>query len=171
MELQKWISHIAQVIYTDSMFTSYFYLEQVKSKQVPAAITHNLVYQLFLLLNRQGKKAGEEVKYCFDSFCEYLSERISLNEFKGQRYQTIISFITKQYETLVCNNISSNFEKRTTPYFLGCRSSQWVSSVEINSDARGSESKFEGDKKEKSGELVKKSKVFYIVWMMNHRWL
>ncbi|KAG0789752.1 hypothetical protein G6F57_005979 [Rhizopus arrhizus] len=89
MELQKWISHIAQVIYTDSMFTSYFYLEQVKSKQVPAAITHNLVYQLFLLLNRQGKNAGEEVKYCFDRFCEYLSERISLNEFKATSQATL----------------------------------------------------------------------------------
>lgn len=63
--------------------------------------------------------------------------------------------MAKQYETLECKNISSNFEKRTIPYFLGCRSSQWVSGVEINSGARGSESKFERGKREKSGEIVK----------------
>ena len=47
LEIQKLISHVIQVVYAESMFANYFYLDQIKSKQVAAAITHNLAYRLF----------------------------------------------------------------------------------------------------------------------------
>ncbi|EIE75719.1 hypothetical protein RO3G_00423 [Rhizopus delemar RA 99-880] len=101
LKIQKLVSHTAQVIYTGFMFADYFYPYQVKNKQVPATITHSLVYQLFSLFTGQGKKADEEAKNCFDRFCESLPERTNLDEFRGQGYQASASFMAKQYEALV----------------------------------------------------------------------
>lgn len=64
------MSGIIQVVYAGPMFANYFYRNQLKNKQVPAIITHNLVYQLLPLLTGQGKKADEAVKSCFDRSCE-----------------------------------------------------------------------------------------------------
>ena len=101
------------------MFANYFYLDQIKNKQVSASITQNLVHYLFSSFIEQGKKVDKEVKNCFDRFCETLSKGINLYEFKSQVHQTIVSYMAKQYETLACNNISSKFEKRIIVYFLG----------------------------------------------------
>jgi hypothetical protein len=49
LEIQKMVFHITQVVYAESMSTSYFYLDQVSNKQVSVAITHNLVCQIFSL--------------------------------------------------------------------------------------------------------------------------
>ncbi|KAG1165068.1 hypothetical protein G6F36_013516 [Rhizopus arrhizus] len=92
------MSGIFQVVYAGPMFANYFYRNQLKNKQVPIIITHNLVYQLFPLLTGQGKKADEALK--------------------GQGYQAIISSRTKQYKALVRNSISSKFEKRLNLFFL-----------------------------------------------------
>ncbi|EIE79456.1 hypothetical protein RO3G_04161 [Rhizopus delemar RA 99-880] len=56
------MSGIFQVVYAGPMFANYFYRNQLKNKQVPIIITHNLVYQLFPLLTGQGKKADEADK-------------------------------------------------------------------------------------------------------------
>lgn len=96
LEIQKIVSHITQVIYAGSMLATYFYLNQVKNKQVIAAITPNLIYPLFsFFFIGQGKKANEKVRDCFDKYCEFLPEQIDLDEFKGQQYETIVSPIAK----------------------------------------------------------------------------
>ncbi|KAG1444506.1 hypothetical protein G6F55_012300 [Rhizopus delemar] len=96
LEIQKIVSHITQVIYAGSMLATYFYLNQVKNKQVIAAITPNLIYPLFsFFFIGQGKKANEKVRDCFDKHCEFLPEQIDLDEFKGQEYETIVSPIAK----------------------------------------------------------------------------
>ncbi|KAG1185359.1 hypothetical protein G6F36_006997 [Rhizopus arrhizus] len=83
-------------IYAGSMLAAYFYLNQVKNKQVIAAITPNLIYPLFsFFFIGQGKKANEKVRDCFDKHCEFLPEQIDLDEFKGQEYETIVSPIAK----------------------------------------------------------------------------
>lgn len=56
------------------MFANYFYLDQIKNKQVSASITQNLVHYLFSSFIEQGKKVDKEVKNCFDRFCETLKE-------------------------------------------------------------------------------------------------
>jgi hypothetical protein len=101
------------------MFANYFYLDQIKNKQVSASITQNLVHYLFPFFIEQGKKVDKEIKNCFDRFCEALPKGINLYEFKSQVHQTIVSYTAKQYESLACNNISSKFEKRIIVYFLG----------------------------------------------------
>lgn len=74
LEIQKLASHIIQVIHAEPMFANYFYLNQVKSRRVPADVTHNLIYQPFSLFIKQEKKTDEEVQSCFDRFCESLPE-------------------------------------------------------------------------------------------------
>lgn len=65
--IQKMVSHLTQVIYAGSILAqSYFYLDQVKNKKLPIAITHNLFYQLFpLFFTGQGKKTDKDDKNCF----------------------------------------------------------------------------------------------------------
>lgn len=100
------------------MFANYLYLDQFKNKQFFASIAQNLVHYLFSFFVEQEKKADEEAKNCFDRFCETLPKGINLYEFKKQGHQTIVTYMTKQYETLAYNNVSSKFGKRIIVYFL-----------------------------------------------------
>lgn len=119
LEIQKLASHITQVIHAEPIFANYFYLGQVKNRQVPAAIIHKLVYQLFSpFIN---KKTGEEAKSCFDRFCESLPEQINLDGFKGQEHQTIISSMVNQHEAFMCKTMSNTFKKETFSTFFSLK--------------------------------------------------
>lgn len=118
LEVQKLASHIIQVIHAEPMFANYFYLDQVKNRRVPAAITHNLIYQLFSIHIKQEKKTDEEVQSCFDRFCETLLEQINLDEFKDQKNQTIISSMVNQYENLTYKTMPNTFKKEPSFTFL-----------------------------------------------------
>jgi hypothetical protein len=80
------------------------------NNRVLTALSYNLIYQLFSLLTGQGKKSDAETNNCFDNFCESLPDKLNLDEYKGQGYQILVSFVAKQYETLVRNNVSSTIK-------------------------------------------------------------
>ncbi|CEP15549.1 hypothetical protein [Parasitella parasitica] len=118
-EIQKLVAHITQVVFAGSIFANYCYLVQVQNKEVPSEIDQNLIYQLFSVLTGQGKKAIDELQACLKKFCQSLPDSLDLNTYKGQGYSTVIYSMAKQYETLVRENISSNYESRTCRYLLG----------------------------------------------------
>lgn len=116
LEIQKLASHMTQVIYAGSMLASYFYLDQgknnqVKNKKFPIAITTCFInFSRYFLMDKKRKL----IKMTRTT----LPERINLDEFKSQGNQATVSCMSKQYETLVHNNLSSNCEKRTILYFF-----------------------------------------------------
>ncbi|CEP07070.1 hypothetical protein [Parasitella parasitica] len=118
-EIQKLVAHITQVVFAGSIFANYHYLGQVQNKEVPSEISQNLIYQLFSGLTGQRREASDELQACFRTFHESLPSGFDLNAYKGQGYSTIISSMAKQFETLVCENISSNYEARACRYLLG----------------------------------------------------
>ncbi|CEP14738.1 hypothetical protein [Parasitella parasitica] len=118
-EIQKLVVHITQLVFAGSIFANYYYLDQVQNKEVLSEINQNLIYQLFSVLTGRGKKANDELKVCFKKFYRSLPYDFDLDAYKGQGYSTIVSSMAKQYETLVRENISSNYDSRTCRYLLG----------------------------------------------------
>ncbi|KAL4209509.1 hypothetical protein AB4K20DRAFT_1977567 [Rhizopus microsporus] len=74
--------------------------------------TFNLFYNIFSIFAGQGKYASDSIKKSFKIFCESTSlTQSDLDKYASKGYMTIVSFMAKQYETLVRNY--------TSPYFCG----------------------------------------------------
>ena len=120
-ELQELVAHITQAVYAGSIFANYFYLDEVQKlgeNDIATVINQDTIYALFSQITGQGKKASEKIKECFKKFIESLNFDFDLEQYKSQGYQTVISIMANQYETLIRNSISGNYEKRTILYFL-----------------------------------------------------
>jgi hypothetical protein len=116
-EIRELIAHITQVVYAGSIFANYIYLNEVQIIHTSEPVSHNLIYQFFSVLTGQGKKATDKIKISFQSFCNVIPE-LKLKEYKGKSFQSVIAPAATSYESLVRNQVSYTFERKTLRYFL-----------------------------------------------------
>ncbi|CEG67919.1 hypothetical protein RMATCC62417_04267 [Rhizopus microsporus] len=87
--IQEVVDHITQLVYAGSIFAG------------------------------QGKHASDSIKKSFKAFCESTSlTQSGLDKYPGKGYMTIVSSMTKQYETLVRNYVCSTYEVRNIRHIL-----------------------------------------------------
>ncbi|ORE17561.1 hypothetical protein BCV71DRAFT_264665 [Rhizopus microsporus] len=95
--IQEVVDHITQLVYADSIFANYYFLELLEN----------------------GKHASHSIKKSFKTFCESISlNQSELDKYASKGYMTIVLSMAKQYETLVRNYLCSTYEDRTLRHIL-----------------------------------------------------
>ncbi|CEG81709.1 hypothetical protein RMATCC62417_15874 [Rhizopus microsporus] len=102
--IQEVVDHITQLVYTGSIFANYYFLELLENGEELPVVTQNLFYNIFSIFAGQGKHASDSIKKSFKTFCESTSlTQSDLDKYASKGHMTIVSFMAKQYETLVRN--------------------------------------------------------------------
>ncbi|ORE14430.1 hypothetical protein BCV71DRAFT_267460 [Rhizopus microsporus] len=98
--IQEVVDHITQLVYADSIFANYYFLELLENGE---ELPH----------------ASHSIKKSFKTFCESISlNQSELDKYARKEYMTIVSSMAKQYETLVRNYVCSAYEDRTPRHIL-----------------------------------------------------
>ncbi|KAI8890926.1 hypothetical protein K501DRAFT_305410 [Backusella circina FSU 941] len=110
LKLQDIVQHISRVVYAGAIFSNYFLLYQLKNNQKPSEVNQTLYYNFFSALD--GKcTSNEKIRNCFQHFQK--ETQLKTTDYKSQGFQTIVSAMAQKYETLVRNNVVSNYKTRT----------------------------------------------------------
>ncbi|CEG83072.1 hypothetical protein RMATCC62417_17048 [Rhizopus microsporus] len=117
--IQEVIDHITQLVYAGSIFANYHFLELLKNGEELPVVTQNLFYNMFSIFAGQGKYASDSIKKSLKASCESTSlTQSDLDKYAGKGYMATVSFMAKQYETLVYNYACSTYEDRTLRHIL-----------------------------------------------------
>ncbi|ORE03314.1 hypothetical protein BCV72DRAFT_186092, partial [Rhizopus microsporus var. microsporus] len=100
--IQEVFDHITQLVYAGSIFANYYFLELLENGEELPVVTENLFYNIFSIFGGQGKHASDSIMKSFKAFCESTSlTQYDLGNHASKGYMTIVSSMSKQYETLV----------------------------------------------------------------------
>ncbi|CEG77086.1 hypothetical protein RMATCC62417_11889 [Rhizopus microsporus] len=117
--IQEVVGHITQLVYAESIFANYYFLELLENGEELPVVTQNLFYNIFSIFVGQGKHTSDIIKKSFKIFCESTSlTQSDLDKYANKEYMTIVSSMAKQYETLIRNYDCSTYENQTLRHIL-----------------------------------------------------
>ncbi|CEP12890.1 hypothetical protein [Parasitella parasitica] len=102
LEIQKLVAHITQVIFAESIFANYHYIDQVQDKEVPSAINQNLIYQLFSVLTGEGYSIV--ISSMAKQYEAMVRENITSN-YKLRTCRHLLGIFSKPDHELFCSNV------------------------------------------------------------------